>query len=389
MAALLERDLKVPVNVQNLTGGEGVTGHSEGAGAAPDGHTLTLMTVEINMLHWRGLTRLDHRDFTPVALLNRDPAGVFVRSDSPWKTLKDLEGEVRKNPGKLRASGTAAGGIWHLALGGWLAKVGLQPSDINWISFSGSAPSLQEMMGKGLEVVSCSLPEARTFVSRGDVRCLGVMAAERLPAFPDVPTFRELGVDWTMGAWRGIGAPPGLPKRVLEVLLPALERVAKSPEYLGYMKEHGHGAACELETEFEKSLRESDALMGSFLTRAEFRAMVRERVSPMAFPIGLGIAFVAVFAGLAATGGFRTEAGPLTRAGMVRFGETVLWVVLYLLLARTVGFVLTAGGLLVALLFRVGVRPRTAAIVTLIVVPATYYLFAVRLRVSLPQGWLG
>jgi hypothetical protein len=129
--------------------------------------------------------------------------------------------------------------------------------------------------------------------------------------------------------------------------------------------------------------------MGSFLTRDEFRAMVRERVSPMAFPIVLGIAFVGVLTGLAFTGGLRGEAPPLARAGLVRFGETVLWVLLYLAFSRAAGFVLTAGVLLAALLLRVGVRPRTAAIVTAVLVPAAYQLFAVALRVPLPRGWLG
>ncbi|MEM7263313.1 MAG: tripartite tricarboxylate transporter substrate-binding protein, partial [Planctomycetota bacterium] len=120
LALYLEQELEVPVNVINATGGSGVTGHGRGARARPDGYTLLMMTIEINMLHWRGLTDLDWQSYTPLMLLNRDAAAVFVPAESPWKTLKDLEAEVRKNPGKLRASGTATGGIWHLALAGWL-----------------------------------------------------------------------------------------------------------------------------------------------------------------------------------------------------------------------------------------------------------------------------
>jgi tripartite-type tricarboxylate transporter receptor subunit TctC len=65
LAALLEQDLGVPVNVVNVTGGEGVTGHSRGALARADGHTLTLITVEIGSLHWRGMTNIAHDDFAP------------------------------------------------------------------------------------------------------------------------------------------------------------------------------------------------------------------------------------------------------------------------------------------------------------------------------------
>jgi tripartite-type tricarboxylate transporter receptor subunit TctC len=91
VAVLLEQDLGVPVNVVNVTGGDGVTGHSRGALSRPDGYTLTLVTIEIATLHWRGMTSVSHRDFAPVGLLNRDAGAVFVRADSPWRTLRDLE----------------------------------------------------------------------------------------------------------------------------------------------------------------------------------------------------------------------------------------------------------------------------------------------------------
>lgn len=140
IAALLEQDLGVPVNVVNVTGGDGVTGHSRGALARADGYTLTLVTVEIASLHWRGMTSISHEDFAPVGLVNRDAAAVFVRADAPWRTLSDLEQAIRERPRTLRASGTATAGIWHLALAGWLSTVGLRPTDVIWVSIAGSAP---------------------------------------------------------------------------------------------------------------------------------------------------------------------------------------------------------------------------------------------------------
>jgi tripartite-type tricarboxylate transporter receptor subunit TctC len=203
VAMLLERDLKVNVNVKNATGGEGVTGHGEGAGAKPDGYTLTLMTVEINMLRWRGRTKLSYKDFEPAVLLNRDPAGLFVRLDAPWRSLKELEADIRRAPGTLRASGTALGAIWHLALAGWLAEAGLKPADAIWVASQGSTPALRDLLAKGVEMVCCSLPEAKTLMLAGELRCLGVMSDARQPLFPDVPTFAEQGVAWTMEGWRG------------------------------------------------------------------------------------------------------------------------------------------------------------------------------------------
>ena len=82
IAAQLQRVLGVPVNVVNATGGGGVTGHTRGALARPDGYTLTMATVELNMLHWRGLTKVSYRDFEPLVLLNRDDAAVFVRQNA-------------------------------------------------------------------------------------------------------------------------------------------------------------------------------------------------------------------------------------------------------------------------------------------------------------------
>ena len=83
MAAQLETKLGVPVNVVNATGGGGVTGHTRGALARPNGYTFTLVTAELNMLHWRGLTNISHGDYIPLMLINRDDAALFVRKDAP------------------------------------------------------------------------------------------------------------------------------------------------------------------------------------------------------------------------------------------------------------------------------------------------------------------
>jgi tripartite-type tricarboxylate transporter receptor subunit TctC len=90
VAAQLEQLWGVPVNVQNATGGAGVTGHTRGALARPDGYTLTMTTVELNMLHWRGLTSISYEDYRPGVLLNRDAAALFVRTEAPWETGGEL-----------------------------------------------------------------------------------------------------------------------------------------------------------------------------------------------------------------------------------------------------------------------------------------------------------
>src|SRR6476646_8029430 len=108
-AAYMEKDLGQPVNVVNRTGGNGVVGHSAIAQANPDGYTIGLITVEISMLHWQGLTELTPASYQPLALVNADPAGFQVRADSPWKSVKDVVDAVKANPGKYKASGTGQG----------------------------------------------------------------------------------------------------------------------------------------------------------------------------------------------------------------------------------------------------------------------------------------
>src|SRR5262245_58189611 len=86
IGALLEKDLGQPFNVVNRTGGSGVVGHAAIATAPPDGYTIGMLTVEISMMHWQGLTELAPKSYTPLALMNEDPPGIQVSSTSPYKT---------------------------------------------------------------------------------------------------------------------------------------------------------------------------------------------------------------------------------------------------------------------------------------------------------------
>src|SRR6266404_8016404 len=105
IGALMEKELGQPVNVVNRVGGSGVVGHSAIAQSAPDGYTIGMITVEIGMMHWQGLTELTGASYTPVGLVNADPAGIEVAADSPYKSVNDLVAAIKANPGKLKASG--------------------------------------------------------------------------------------------------------------------------------------------------------------------------------------------------------------------------------------------------------------------------------------------
>src|SRR5262249_8196473 len=189
VAAVLEKELKQPFNVVNRTGGSGVVGHSAIATAAPDGYTLGIITVEISMMHWQGLTQVKPESYTPLALMNEAPPGIQVYVGSPYKTVKELADAIKAAPpGKLKASGTGQGGIWHLALVGWLQAMGLKADHVAWVPSNGAAPAMQDLAAGGLDVVTCSIPEARALIEAGKARSPAIMRAGRNPAFKEVPT---------------------------------------------------------------------------------------------------------------------------------------------------------------------------------------------------------
>ncbi len=263
IASILEREIGQPVNVVNRTGGSGVVGHSAIATAEPDGYTLGIMTVEINMMHWQGLTDLTYDDYTLIAMYNADPAGVQVAVDAPWDSLEELIDHARENPGELTATGTGQGGIWHISVAGMLVEAGLPGDAIRWIPSEGAAPGLQELVAGNVEVVPCSVVEARSLMEAGRVKSLGIMAAERNPAFPDVPTLQEAaGIDWEMAAWRTVVGPAGMPDEVVDTLLPALRAVYESDEFKEFMEGRGFGMIWREGDEFRDYLASNNEDFG-------------------------------------------------------------------------------------------------------------------------------
>ena len=266
IASLMEKDLKQPINVVNRTGGSGVVGHDAIARAPADGYTLGLITVEITMMHHVGLTALKHTDYTPIGLVNADPAGIHVRVDSPYRSTKDLIAAIKANPGKLKASGTGQGGIWHLAIAGLLKDQGVDPGALPWVPSNGAAPGLQDMVAGGVDVVPSSIPEARAMIDAGKVRALAIMDANPPALYPKVPTLKqELDSNWEMAAWRVIAAPKGIPAEVQKTLGDALKKVYDSKEYKDFMASRGFGVVWADAADTAKFMAKSDANMGATL----------------------------------------------------------------------------------------------------------------------------
>jgi len=266
VAALMEKEMGQPVNVVNRTGGNGVVGHSAIASAPADGYTLGMITVEISMMHWAGLTDLKPNNYTPLALMNIDPAAVTVRADSPYKTVNDLLAAIKANPGKFKASGTGQGGIWHLALAGMLKDQKLEVSAAPWVPSNGAAPAMNDLAAGGIEFVTCSLPESRALIDAGKARPLTIMANQPSGLYPNVPTLKTAtGSNWAIGAWRGIAGPKGLPADVQAKIGAVLKKIYDSPDYQGFMQQRGFGVVYADAKGFEQFMAKGDADMGSVM----------------------------------------------------------------------------------------------------------------------------
>ncbi len=393
IAVQLEAELGVPVNGVNATGGGGVTGHTRGAMARPDGYTLMMATVELNMLHWRGLCPVTPKSFRPLVMLNQDSAAIFVRSDAPWQSIVELEQAFRDAKQPVPVSGTAAGGIWHLAMVGWLMNRDVPIESANWISINGAAPSLQELMAGGVEAVCCSIPEAGALLDAGEVRCLGVMSDQRCPAATDVLTFREQGVDWAMGGWRGLAYPLEVPQDHAERMEAALLKVARSDEFAEFMETAGFNVSVTDGSHFATFLAKADAEFGQILTAPAMQQRQAAPLSPYFVP-GL-LSLLAVMIGLlgivisrGSASGQADHAREPSNHWRLLIGFAVS-IALFIACCETVGYVLAATILLSAMLAMLRVGVPIATLIVIVAVPGLYQVFAGVLGVPLPWGWWG
>lgn len=266
---LMEEKLGVPVNVVNRTGGQGVIGHSAIASAKPDGYTLGLITAEVTMMHWQGLTELTYKDYTPLGKLVGVVGGLQVKKGSPFKTAADVMSHIKDNPGSLTASGTGLGGIWHLNLAGMLTASGLPTDAVRWVPSEGAAPALQELIAGGVDLATPSINESVAMIEAGEVISLAVMSAERSPAFPDVPTFKEAtNVDWQIGSWNGIAGPAGIPDDILSKLLPLIEDIQNDKQLHDFVEQRKLNLFALPADKWKIELEEIDKTMGDTMQEA-------------------------------------------------------------------------------------------------------------------------
>lgn len=267
IGSLLEAKLGVPVPVENRTGGSGVIGHTAIADAAPDGLTIGVATLEIGTMHNLGLTDLDYTAYTPLGLYNSDPAAIFVNARSDYADINAVLAALEaESNGQSKGSGSAQGGVNHLALAGMLMAAGMPADRVAWVPSEGAAPGLQDLAAGGVQVATASLPEGAALMEAGLIRPLAVFSSARMEAAPDVPTFAEAtGYDFALGSWRGLVAPKGLSPEVAEKLTTALGEVVQDPEYVKFMQDRGYAMQWTSGADFEAFMKSSDAALSETL----------------------------------------------------------------------------------------------------------------------------
>lgn len=229
MADELSKLLKVPVLVINRPGAGGALGTESVAKAARDGYTL-LYTANATLTFRRVIDPVTapydvYKDFVLLGMATRIPNVVAVRSELPYKTLAELVDYAKKNPGKVRMGTAGAGTVGDFTIKNLNALTG---ADITMVPFKGASPAVTDALGGHIEGAALALGVLSSHMKNGTLR--GVAISSRFPDFPDVPTLLELGYRQNIfGLWLGFLAPSGVPIEVVNVLVPAIEKVAKDP----------------------------------------------------------------------------------------------------------------------------------------------------------------
>jgi putative tricarboxylic transport membrane protein len=226
-----------PLFVVNRAGGAGAIGFNHGAKAKPDGYCLTLAVTTLTIApHITKGYPVTIDDFEPLALMATVPSCVSVPAGSKYKTLADLIKDAKAKGGQVRLGTAGTGSPWHLS-GAALAKAA--DVQFSFVPYKGAGPAIVALLGEHIDAVITSASEIYPHVQSGKARSLAMVSEKPFPAMPDVPTTISLGYDADVVAWRGLTAPKGTPKQVVDYLITAIEKTSKDSDFLKFMKSKG------------------------------------------------------------------------------------------------------------------------------------------------------
>ncbi len=186
-AVALQKQLGVPVTIQNISGASGSVGAKAVLDAKPDGYTVHYTADSLGTQQVMGISDMSYDDFTPVMAVVNDPKVIVVKGDSKYETLEDLLADMKRNPGKVKMSYTGPGGSGHVQA----LIFEEQGYDMALTAYAGGGDCIIAVLGDQVDFTNSNFSTIKKYLASGDLKLLGISALDRLPGYPEVPTLAE------------------------------------------------------------------------------------------------------------------------------------------------------------------------------------------------------